>query len=179
MFRNLKKTLRKHASGKKQSEDGEPLLAESEQHRPSHQGTHQSNVNASPLPFLSFGRHRKDRETLSASSVQETRVPQTNQYAPLSSHRPSRHNRRSTSRSIRSDENSRLSTSTRAESVVSSSGSHCTTSNMNRASGNPRVVILQGRSSRDEHRPSSASRDEPPILPLQDLALSKGRLSSN
>ncbi|TGO63104.1 hypothetical protein BCON_0015g00330 [Botryotinia convoluta] len=97
------------------------------------------------------------------SDIQGTRVPQTPQCAPPSPHHSPRRNQRSSSRSIQSNENRRPSTSTRAESVVSSSRSHHTTSNVNRTNRNPRVVVLQGRSSRNELRSSytSSSMDEP------------------
>lgn len=157
MFSKIKKTFKNHASGKQQSEDGVPLLTKSEQHGPSHQGTRQYNKKASHLPFLSFNRRQNEGDSRNHPTVQETRIPQTPQYAPSSPPRSPRRSKHSSSRSIQSNENGRPSTSTRSESVVSRSSSHHTTStNMN-----SRVMVPQGRSSRNELRPSPSSRDEP------------------
>ncbi|KAF7945622.1 uncharacterized protein EAE97_004660 [Botrytis byssoidea] len=157
MFHKIKETFKSRASGKRQSEDGVPHLTRSEQLRPSHQGTRQSNMNCSNLPFLHFSRRQDNGDSRNRTSVQETSIPQTSQYAPSSPHHSPRHSQHSSSRSIQSNENGRPSTSTRAESVASRSSSHHTKStNMS-----PKVVVPQGRSSRNELRPSSASRDEP------------------
>lgn len=137
MFRKIKKTFRNNASGKQQFEDCERLLAGSEQLQSSHQGTHQSNKKAPNLPFLSLGRRRNNRDPRSLSSAQETRVPQTPQYIPSSPEHPPCRNQHSSSRSIQSNENGRPSTSTRAESVRSSSASHHTTSNVSRTKRHP------------------------------------------
>ncbi|KAM3148796.1 hypothetical protein ABEW05_010960 [Botrytis cinerea] len=162
MFRKIKKTFRNHVSGKQQFEDGERLLAGSEQLQSSHQGTHQSNKKAPNLPFLSLGRRRNNRDPRSLSSAQETRVPQTPQYIPSSPKHPPCRNQHSSSRSIQSNENGRPSTSTRAESVRSSSASHHTTSNVSRTKRHPREVVIHNGPSGNEFRSSYASsRDEP------------------
>ncbi|TEY73589.1 hypothetical protein BOTCAL_0076g00210 [Botryotinia calthae] len=162
MLRKIKRTFRNNASGKQQFEDGEPLLAGSEQLQSSHQGTHQSNMKAPILPFLFFSGRRNNKDPRSLSPAQETRVPQTPQYTPHSPHHPPRCNQRSSSSSIQSNENGRSSTSTWAESVRSNSASRHTTQNVSRTKRHPREVVKHNGSSGIESRSSYASsRDEP------------------
>ncbi|TGO31999.1 hypothetical protein BHYA_0369g00060 [Botrytis hyacinthi] len=160
MFSKIKKTFRNHASGKQQSEDGVPLPTRSEQLRTPHQGTRQSNMNASPLLFLPFSRRQNNGDSRNRTSVQETRVPQTPQYAPSSPHHSPRRSQHSSSRSIQSNENGFPSTSTLVESVVSRSSSHHTTANADRIRRNPREVVVHNSLPGDELRSSSTSRDE-------------------
>ncbi|KAF7861682.1 uncharacterized protein EAF02_010636 [Botrytis sinoallii] len=162
MFHKIKNPFRNRASGRRPSEDGVPLLTMSEQLRSSVQIAHQPNWNASP-------RRQNDRDSRNLPSVQEIRVPQTPQHAPLSPHHSSLDNQHTRSRSIQSNENGRPSTSTRAESVVSRSSSHHTTStNMN-----PRVVVPQSGSSRSELRLSSASRVKPRSSILRSIFIER------
>ncbi|KAF7908799.1 hypothetical protein EAE99_011669 [Botrytis elliptica] len=163
MFHRIKNSFRNRASGRQQSEDdGVPLFTMSEQLRAAVQIAHQPNWNASP-------RRQNDRDSRNLPSVQEIRVPQTPQHAPLSPHHSSRGSQHNRSRSIQSNENGRPSMSERAESVVSRSSSHHTTStNMN-----PRVVVPQSRSSRSELRLSSASRDKPRSSILRSMFIER------
>ncbi|KAF7947456.1 hypothetical protein EAE96_008543 [Botrytis aclada] len=161
MFHKIRKTFQNHTSGKQKSGDVELLLRGSEQLRPSHQSTHQSSMNASPTPSLSFGRRRNDRDSRSLLS-QRARVPRTPQFAPSSSHHSARRSEHSSSRSIQSNENGRPSTSTRTGSVVSRSSSHHTTANVSHTKRNSGEVIIQDGLSGNESRSSHASsRDEP------------------
>lgn len=119
-------------------------------------------MKAPSLPFLSFRGRRNSRDPRSLSSAQETRVQQTSQYTTHPPHHPPRRNQHSSSRSIQSNENGRPSTSTRAESVRSSSASHHTASNVSRTKRHPReVVIHNGPSGNEFHSSYVSSRDEP------------------